>query len=179
VTVDQAGQVDRHIVLVGMMGSGKTTTGRAVAAELRWPMRDCDTELEAREGTTGAQVAARQGVDVLHALEEEVLLDALNGDRPAVIAAAGWVVEAERCRDAMRERATVVWLDAPVDELLSRMTTSDHRRSLGRCSADALLTRRRAWLEELADLHLDARDATEALVERILAQSRGSESQPS
>jgi len=179
VTADQAGQVDRHIVLVGMMGSGKTTTGRAVAAELTWPMWDCDTELEARVGTTGAQVAVRKGVDVLHELEEEVLLDALDGDRPAVIAAAGWVVEEERCRDAMRERATVVWLDAPVDELVSRMATSDHRRSLGRRSADALLTRRRAWLEELADLHLDARDTTEALVERIVERVGGSRSQTS
>ncbi len=177
-TSDQAGAADRHIVLVGMMGSGKTTTGWAVAAELMRPMLDCDGELEARVGKTGSQVAATQGVDVLHELEEEVLLDALDEARPAVIAAAGWVVEAERCRDAMRERATVVWLDAPVEELLSRMATSDHRRSLERCSADTLLARRHVWLEELADLHLDSREPTETLVERIVAQAHGFRSKP-
>ncbi len=177
-TSDDTGHVGRRIVLVGMMGSGKTTTGRAVAAELKWPLRDCDAELEARVGTTGARVAARQGVDVLHELEEEVLLDALGGDGPAVIAAAGWVVEAERCRDAMREGVTVVWLDAPVDELLSRMATSDHRRPLERSSVDTLLAHRRAWLEELADLHLDARETTETLVERIVVHVSGSRSEP-
>lgn len=158
----------KHVVLVGMMGSGKTTTGRAVAERLGCPLRDCDADLEAREGRTGAEIAAREGIDHLHDLEEEVLLDALAADEPAVIAAAGWVIEAERCRRAMTERATVVWLDAPVDDLLLRMATSAHRRPLERDDAQALLARRTAWYAELADLHLDARDPTDELADRIV-----------
>lgn len=152
------------------MGSGKTTTGRAIAGRLAWSFRDCDADLEARVGSTGAQLAARKGVDALHELEEEVLLDALAADDPAVIAAAGWVVEAERCRTAMAQRATVVWLDAPVDELLPRMAASDHRRHVERDAAEELLSRRRAWFQELADIHLDAREPTEDLVAAVLAE---------
>lgn len=160
---------DRHVVLVGMMGSGKTTTGWEVARRLGRPLRDCDTDVEAREGRTGAEIAASDGVDHLHALEEQVLLDALTDDVPAVVAAAGWVIEAERSRCAMRDHALVVWLDIPIDELLPRWAASNHRRPMRRDAAEGLLARRRVWYEELADLHLDAREPTAHLADRIVA----------
>jgi shikimate kinase len=168
--VTSASPARRHVVLIGMMGSGKTTTGQALAQRLGWPMRDCDADLEAREGRTGAQIVAGEGVDRLHELEEQVLLDALAADEPAVVAAAGWVVESERCRRAITERAYTVWLDAPVDELLPRMATGAHRRPLARGSAEDLLARRREWFAELADLRLDAWAPTTELVERILPE---------
>ncbi|MFA9430702.1 shikimate kinase [Egicoccus sp. AB-alg2] len=176
---DDAGRTGRpqagrsHLVLLGMMGAGKTTTGRALADRLGWPLRDGDADLEARTGLTGAQVAARHGVEHLHHLEEEVLLDALAAGTPNVVAAAGWVVESARCRQALRERATVVWLDVPVADLIRRMAAGDHRRPLDVDAADALLVRRRARFVEVADLHLDARAPTADLVERILAAIAG------
>ena len=156
-----------HLVLLGMMGAGKTTTGRAVAARLDRPLRDCDDDLEARTGRTGAEIAATDGVDHLHHLEETVLLDALASDPPAVITGAGWVVESERCRVALAD-AVVVWLDAPVTELADRMAASGHRRPMDPADAEAVLTRRRARFAELADLHLDARAPTDELVAAIV-----------
>lgn len=161
---------DRHVVLIGMMGSGKTTTGRAAAQRLGRALRDCDADLEAREGRTGAEIAAREGVDHLHDLEEAILLDALALEEPTVIAAAGWVVESKRCRAAMAARALVVWLDAPVDALLPRMAAGDHRRPLDREPAQELLARRRGWFAELAELHLDAQAPTDELAARIVAE---------
>jgi shikimate kinase len=160
-------------VLIGMMGSGKTVTGRAIADRLDRPFRDSDVDLEAREGATGAEIAARDGIDRLHELEEELLLDALASDDPTVITAAGWVVESGRCRRAMTEEAFVVWLDAPTATLLPRMAAGGHRRPLDRSAAQALLDRRRRWFERLADLRLDALEPPDRLVEQVLSSSRG------
>lgn len=159
-----------HIVLIGMMGSGKTVTGRPIARRLTWPLRDCDADLELREGSTGAEISARRGVEYLHQLEEELFLDALAADRPAVIAAAAWVVESPRCRHVMTERALVVWLDAPIETLLPRMAAGIHRRPISRSAAQAMLDRRRTWFERLADLRLDAREPTERLVDHVVAR---------
>jgi shikimate kinase len=157
-----------HLVLVGMMGVGKTTTARALAARLGWPMRDCDLDLEERTGRTGAFLAADEGLAQLHRHEEELLHEALADEGPLVITAAGSVVESSSAREELARRATVVWLDAPVDELVRRMASDTHRRPLDRPAAEELLARREAHLVEVADLRLDARETTGALVDRIL-----------
>jgi shikimate kinase len=158
----------RHLVLVGMMGAGKTTTGLALAARLGWPVRDCDLDLEERIGMTGAELAAADGVEHLHRLEEEVLLDALAAaGPPAIVTAAGSVVASERVRRELQQRATVVWLDAPVDELVVRMDADTHRRPIDHDAAAALLAQRREHLAEVADLRLDARAKTDVLVDHI------------
>jgi shikimate kinase len=120
-----------HIVLIGPMGVGKTTVGRLVADSLGRPLRDSDTDL----GTihrNARQMAAKQGVEVLHRIEADLLLDALAVDQPLVIAAAASVVDDERCVDALGQpTVTVVWLHAPVATLLPRLLEGDHRRDLG------------------------------------------------
>ena len=155
------------IVLVGMMGAGKTTTARALATRLGWPIIDSDVVLETRTGRTGAGLAADVGVRELHRLEEDVLLESLAAGGPAVITAAASVVTSFRAREALAEHATVVWLDAPVDELEERMAAGTHRRPLDRESVAKLLAARRRYLAEIADLCLDARQPTDELVAAI------------
>jgi shikimate kinase len=156
-----------HVVLVGMMGAGKTTTGLALAARLGWPLRDCDVDLEDRTGSTGADLAASEGIARLHELEEQILVETLSMPSPLVITAAGSVVGSERARAALAP-ALVVWLDAPVDDLVVRMASSPHRRTLEGDAAARLFAERRADLESLADLRLDARVPTDRLVDRIV-----------
>lgn len=147
----------RHGVIVGMMGAGKTTVGRLVADRLGWPHRDSDQDLEARTGLTGSEFASAHGVDALHDLEEQVLLEALAQPTPTIIGAAGWTVESERCRRVLADRALVVWLELPITELLRRMDSGGHRRSIDPAEFEALRSRRELAFGQIADLRLDAR----------------------
>ena len=159
----------KHLVLLGMMGAGKTRTGASVSVHLGWPFLDGDAVLEAQQGRTGAQIAAADGVDHLHRLEEQVLLDALAAEQPSVIAPAACVVEDVRCVEAMRAGAAVVWLDLPADHLETRMRRGAHRRAMDSTELLELVQRRRPRFAVVADLHLDATAATEDLVAAIVA----------
>jgi shikimate kinase len=108
------------------MATGKTTVGAVVAEALGRALLDCDELLTARTGATAAEIAERDGVDALHALEADVLLDALRASDPAVITAAGSTIEFESCRAALRD-AFVVWLRADVAQLAARIREKPHR----------------------------------------------------
>jgi shikimate kinase len=114
---------DRHLVLIGMMGAGKSTVGRLLARRLGRPLVDSDAVVEARTGSTVRELWEREGEAGYRLLETDALLDALAAPEPAVIAAAGGVVLAEANRVALAgDRAEVVWLRAGVEVLVDRAT---------------------------------------------------------
>ena len=156
------------IVIAGAMGAGKTTVGRALAARLGWPLADSDDDIERLTGRNGAAIAAEDGVEALHALEAEVLQQALQAPGPAVIDAAGSTVESSRCREALRE-VFVVWLDPPEDVLTERRQSGSHRRPIDETEARRLARRRRGWLEEVADLRIEAPLSPDEAVGRVMA----------
>jgi shikimate kinase len=147
-----------HVVVVGLMGSGKTSVGRAVAAASGRRFLDSDELLAERYGTTAAALAAERGLGVLHRMETDLLVDALSSPDPAVIAAAASVVDDPRGREALgRDGVHVVWLDAPVAVLAERAAGSDHR-PLGEDPVAVLAeqdARRRPWFHALADRTVD------------------------
>lgn len=110
-----------HLVLIGMMGAGKTTVGRRLARRLDRPFLDSDELVEARTGRTVAEIFELEGEPAFRRVETEVLEDMLTSDRPAVIAAAGGAVLDERNRERLRARGTVVWLRADPALLLERI----------------------------------------------------------
>jgi shikimate kinase len=118
--------VDQHIALVGLMGSGKTTVGRSIAAVLGRVMRDSDEDISAQTGLTAAEYSAAHGIDALHALEAVLLLDALASAEPVVVAAAASTIEDARCRAALGD-AFVIWLKAAPPVLATRAQSSRHR----------------------------------------------------
>jgi shikimate kinase len=119
---------DAHLVLIGMMGAGKTTVGRVVAERLGRPFFDSDELVEARTGRTVRELWEEGGEPAYRKLETEALLEALASAVPAVIAAAGGVVLAEANRDALRSSgAVVVWLHADPVLLAERAVTAEHR----------------------------------------------------
>lgn len=119
-----------HVVLVGQMGAGKTETGRWLATKLGRPFVDSDELIGGRTGRTGAEIAARDGVEALHQLEGAVLLEALADPTRAVIAAAASVVDSDECMAALAGQL-VIWVDAPDPVLAGRLAAATHRRDLG------------------------------------------------
>jgi shikimate kinase len=156
-----------HLVLVGMMGVGKSTVGRLVSAELERPLFDSDEMIEARTGRTVREIWSTDGEASFRALETDTFLEALDAPEPSVIAAAGGVVLSERNRDALRDAdARVVWLSADVEVLIERVRGGGHRPLLDDDPEGALRRLcevREPLYREVADavVSVDHRTATE------------------
>ena len=169
----------RHVVLVGPMGSGKSTIGRRVAAALGRPFLDNDALLEAAVGRSAADLERRGGIDAVHRVEAEVLLDALARDDAAVIAAAASTIEVAAVRAALADRAWVVRLRAAPDTLVARFPESSDR-PLGRVDPSRLVAdqsrRRDPLFAEIADATFEtdgsaADDTVEDVVKKVVAAS--------
>jgi len=163
----------RHVVLVGLMGSGKTTVGRIVADRLGWPLRDSDAEIEAREGRTVRELDEALGTDAMHALEAGALLAGLARDEPSVVCAAASVVDEERCLEALGDPSLLVaWLRISPAVAAARFASRDHRPRFG-VEPVELLARQAAGrdprFQAIASLVLDADDAEPAdLADRVV-----------
>ena len=157
----------RHVVLIGLMGSGKTTVGRALAEALGRPFRDSDADLLAQTGVSARDLAARDGVDALHALELGHVLDALRAPTPAVISAAASVIDDPRGRAALAAPGVrVAWLRIDPATAAARMIGGDHRPIHEPLAAQA--ARRDPWFQAAASLVVDgAGDSAEAIVDRL------------
>jgi shikimate kinase len=122
-----------HIVVVGLMGAGKTEVGRRLAARLGLPWRDSDRDIEAKTGLTVRELRDRDGVDAMHAREAAQLHEALADPEPSVISAAASTVDVPECREALlAPDVAVVWLRASPEVLARRFASSDkHRPEFG------------------------------------------------
>jgi len=120
----------RHLVLIGMMGAGKSSVGRRLALRLGRHFVDTDRLVEQRAGKTVGEIFAVDGEAAFRAVEAQAVRDALDSDVWAVIAFGGGAVLDPANRDLAREAALVVWLQAPVRELARRVSAS-LRRSTG------------------------------------------------
>ena len=130
---------DQHLVLVGLMGSGKTTVARIAAERLGRQVIDSDTVIEKATGRTVREIFADDGEDAFRKLETAALLDALASPEPAVIAAAGGVVLREENRAALKQsNAKVVWLCASPALLVERAASGGHRPLLDEDPAGTL-----------------------------------------
>ena len=112
------------IVLVGFMGSGKTTVGRALARRLELPFADLDDLIETAEGRSIADIFATDGEAAFRDIEHRELHGAMRG---GVLALGGGAYVQERNRELLRGQATVVWLDVPFERALRRVAGADHR----------------------------------------------------
>ena len=170
----------RHVVLVGLMGSGKTTVGRRLAARLDRTFIDADAALEEITDRTIAEIFATDGERGFRAVEADVLEELLEHHEPAVIASGGGVVLNGENRHRLRQpEVTVVWLDASPAFLASRVEGKSHRPLLaGDADARTVLTRlheeRTPLYEEVADIvvdvepfHREEEKPKRALAERI------------
>lgn len=149
-------RTDRHVVLVGLMGSGKTTVGRQLAARLGRPFVDNDQQVHTATGLTVAEISARQGVAEMRRLEAAALAEALAAPVPAVVTAAAGTILDENVRRRLRTEY-VVWLRADPHTLAARVAGDPLRPLLGDDPEAVLRSmeeQRRPLFAEVADLSL-------------------------
>jgi len=162
-----------RVVLVGMMGAGKTTVGRELAARLGWRFLDSDTLVEESTGATVAELFADRGEEAFRAEESRVLAEALAGDGPAVVSAAGGAVLAAANRALLATSGAVVWLRAEPATLAARVGDGAGRPLLAGDPAGVLAeldAARRPLYGEVADVVVDVDDLdSSTVVDRILA----------
>lgn len=154
----------RHVVIVGLMGSGKTVVGRRLAAGLGWPWHDSDRDIEAATGLTVRELRDRDGVEALHELEARHLLDALARPGPSVISAAASTIDVPDCRAALRAPdVAVVWLRATPGTLALRFSARDRHRPAYGPSPEVFLAEQAA----ARNPHFEALDPIVVDVDRI------------
>lgn len=154
----------RHLVLVGLMGVGKTTVGRRAAVELGWPLVDSDQIIEARTGRSVREIWVTDGEPAFRAFEAEALREALQRAEPTVIAAAGGVVLSADNRCALKEAdAVVVWLTADPARLVERTRADAHRPLLDddpEATLREMAITRDSLYREVADVVVEAGERT-------------------
>ncbi|MGQ5702304.1 shikimate kinase [Sandaracinobacteroides sp. A072] len=116
----------RPIVLVGLMGSGKSTVGKRLAARLKWPFVDADTEIEVAAAMPISEIFARFGEPHFRDGERRVIQRLMEGGHKVIATGGGAFVDPET-RALILAEGTAIWLDAPIDVLVQRVAKRDHR----------------------------------------------------
>jgi shikimate kinase len=161
-----------RILLVGMMGAGKTTTGSMLAARLGWGYRDSDVDVEAATGLSVPELFARDGEAAFRKAEAQVLAAACADPAPSVVSVAGGAVLSEGNRELIASSGVVVWLRARPETLAARVGDGAGRPLLGDDPAAALIRLsevRSPLYASLADIVLDVDELDAAtVVDRII-----------
>jgi shikimate kinase len=130
----------RSIVLVGMMGAGKSTIGRRLSARLALPFLDADAEIEAAAGMSIPDIFESRGEADFRDGEVRVIARLLDNG-PAVIATGGGAVMRQETRDRIREKAISIWLKADPDIIMRRVKRRSDRPLLQTADPEATVAR--------------------------------------
>jgi shikimate kinase len=172
---DTAAQFQLHktVVLVGMMGAGKTAGGRALAARLGVPFLDSDSEIESAANMTIPEIFARDGEAFFRSKESQIIGRLLDEEK-GILSTGGGAFLAEGNRKMISDRGASVWLRADLNVLWNRVKHKDTRPLLR--TADPYATLRglyeaRVPIYEQADLVADSdgETAIEDMVDRVIA----------
>jgi shikimate kinase len=159
-------QAPERIVLVGFMGSGKTTVGRLLARELRYGFVDMDRRVEERCGLRIPEIFAQRGEACFRDQEREVARELL-GARRVVVAAGGGAFAFADTREALCAGAVTVWLWVPVEVVLGRVRVDGSRPLAGSRERILRLFAEREPSYRLAECHVDATAGPEEVVRRV------------
>jgi shikimate kinase len=165
-------RVPRTVVLVGLMGAGKSSIGRRLAQRLGLPFIDADTEIEAAAGASIEEIFAQHGEAAFRDGERRVIARLLHGPTQ-VLATGGGAFMDPSTRALIRDRAVSLWLRAELAVLLARVGRRGNRPLLKagdpRAVLERLIAERHPVYAE-ADITVDTLDGPpEATLERVLA----------
>jgi shikimate kinase len=150
----------RSVVLVGMMGAGKSTIGRRLAARLGLPFFDADVEIEAAAGMSIPDIFETRGEPDFREGEARVIARLIDSG-PAVIAPGGGALMRKETRDRIRDKAVSIWLKADVDIIMRRVKRRSDRPLLRTADPEATVGRllsEREPIYQQADLTVWSRD---------------------
>jgi shikimate kinase len=150
----------RSIVLVGMMGAGKSTIGRRLAGRLRLPFTDADIEIEAAAGMSIPEIFETHGEQHFRDGEARVIARLLDNG-PGVLATGGGAFMREETRNRVRDKAVSIWLKADADTILRRVKRRADRPLLQTADPAATVSRlleQREPIYQNADLTIWSRD---------------------
>lgn len=166
----------RPLVLVGLMGVGKTTIGKRLAARLHLPFADADAEIESAAGMSVSEIFERHGEPAFRDGERRVIQRLVTGE-PLVLATGGGAFVNAQTRALILERGIAVWLKADIDTLVERTARRDTRPLLKGGNAREVLTRLLAEREPAyaeAPLHITSGNAPhDVTVNSIVAALKG------
>src|SRR3954453_8259574 len=162
----------RSVVLVGMMGAGKSTIGRRLAARLRLPFLDADAEIEAAAGMSIPDIFESHGEAHFRGGEARVIARLLEAG-PSVLATGGGAFMREETRNRIRDKAVSIWLKADADTILKRVKRRPDRPLLQTADPAATIGRlieERHPVYQLADITIASREVLhEKTVEECIA----------
>jgi shikimate kinase len=150
----------RSIVLVGMMGAGKSTIGRRMAARLRLPFKDADTEIETAASMSIPEIFETHGEPYFRDGEARVIARILDSG-PIVLATGGGAFMREETRNRIRNRAISIWLKADTDVIMRRVRRRADRPLLQTADPEGTVNRllgEREPVYQNADLTIASRD---------------------
>jgi shikimate kinase len=159
------------IFVVGFMGAGKSTVGRALAHRLGRNFFDLDEEIESAEHASISEIFAQRGEAEFRRIESEILRRHVS--QTAVVALGGGAFTLQANRDLLRGNGVTVWLDCPFEVVQRRVAQSGHRPLARDPDAFAALYQSRREAYAQADIRIPIEsDDPETTVDAILAQTR-------
>ncbi len=171
-SVRPTGRLKKTVVMVGMMGAGKTAVGRALAARLNVPFLDSDAEIERAANMTVPEIFSRDGESFFRLKESQIIARLLE-DECGVLSTGGGAFLAEANRRMISEHGVSIWLNADLGVLWNRVRHKDTRPLLRTPDPRATLTEifaARVPVYALADLSVvsDGRASIEDMVDRVI-----------
>ena len=166
------GKINKIILLVGLIGSGKTSVGKRLAKKLSLPFIDGDQEIEKAAGLPIIDVFKCFGIEEYRAGEERIMKRLLSGG-PCVLASGGGAFVAEQTRKIAKEKALTVWLKADIDVLYNR-TAGRKKRPFLQCSDSKVKSKLQTYIDNeypyynQADIMVETKnEAVENTVNRV------------
>lgn len=120
-------EITKPIVLIGLMGAGKTTIGRYLAGTLALEFIDSDRAIEEKAGITVPEIFERDGEELFRRAEVNTIKEILERGTPVVLATGGGAYMNEATRDIIKERAICIWLNAKLETLVERVEHNNNR----------------------------------------------------
>ena len=152
--------INRHVFLIGMPGSGKSSLGRRVAANLRMPYVDTDIRIADIMGLSVPDIFAQYGEEAFLTAEENILIQ-LTRMPPMIISNGGGMIMQPQNRALMRSHGVIVLIDRPIDEIMSDIKL-DRRPDLARKGIDGV-----------EDVYWDRISTYRSSADYVLDNSRG------